>query len=156
MSRPLYLTLVITNHCFLSARVLELQFLFLTPSPAWDIESADCCRFSSPPLFPLPPPNSPDVQAVGHDCDLALLSVEDEAFWTGPTAMLPLELGPVPELQQGVVVVGYPTGGDNTSVTSGVVSRVEVAQYAHAASHLMACQIDAAINPGGWGEIGGG
>lgn len=31
----------------------------------------------------------------------------------------------------------------------GVVSRVEVAQYAHAASHLMACQIDAAINPGG-------
>ncbi|KXZ41883.1 hypothetical protein GPECTOR_252g630 [Gonium pectorale] len=92
-----------------------------------------------------------DVQAVGHDCDLALLSVEDESFWTSPTAMLPLELGPVPELQQGVVVVGYPTGGDNTSVTSGVVSRVEVAQYAHAASHLMACQIDAAINPGNSG-----
>ena len=49
---------------------------------------------------------------------------------------------------QGVVVVGYPTGGDNTSITSGVVSRVEVAQYVHAASHLMAIQIDAAINPG--------
>ncbi|GIM10261.1 hypothetical protein Vretimale_14052 [Volvox reticuliferus] len=92
-----------------------------------------------------------DVQAVGHDCDLALLSVEDESFWSSPTAMMPLELGPVPELQQGVVVVGYPTGGDNTSVTSGVVSRVEVAQYAHAASHLMACQIDAAINPGNSG-----
>lgn len=92
-----------------------------------------------------------DVQAVGHDCDLALLSVDDESFWSAPTAMLPLELGPVPELQQGVVVVGYPTGGDNTSVTSGVVSRVEVAQYAHAASHLMACQIDAAINPGNSG-----
>lgn len=56
---------------------------------------------------------------MGHDCDLALLSVEDELFWSAPTAMLPLELGPVPELQQGVVVVGYPTGGDNTSVTSG-------------------------------------
>ncbi|GLI61623.1 hypothetical protein VaNZ11_004041 [Volvox africanus] len=92
-----------------------------------------------------------DVQAVGHDCDLALLSVEDESFWSSPTAMLPLELGSVPELQQGVVVVGYPTGGDNTSITSGVVSRVEVAQYAHAASHLMACQIDAAINPGNSG-----
>ncbi|KAG2493576.1 hypothetical protein HYH03_008095 [Edaphochlamys debaryana] len=92
-----------------------------------------------------------DVQAVAHDCDLALLSVEDESFWSTPTSMLPLELGPVPELQQGVVVVGYPTGGDNTSVTSGVVSRVEVAQYAHAASHLMACQIDAAINPGNSG-----
>jgi S1-C subfamily serine protease len=45
-------------------------------------------------------------------------------------------------------VVGYPTGGDNTSITSGVVSRVEVTQYVHAASHLMAIQIDAAINPG--------
>ena len=50
----------------------------------------------------------------------------------------------------------YPTGGDNTSVTSGVVSRVEVAQYVHAASHLMAIQIDAAINPGNSGERGGG
>jgi S1-C subfamily serine protease len=49
-----------------------------------------------------------------------------------------------------VLVVGYPTGGDNTSITSGVVSRVEVTQYVHAASHLMAIQIDAAINPGGF------
>lgn len=40
-----------------------------------------------------------DVQAVGHDCDLALLSVEDEAFWSTPTDMLPLELGPLPSLQ---------------------------------------------------------
>jgi hypothetical protein len=53
-------------------------------------------------------------------------------------------------LQEQVLVVGYPTGGDNTSITSGVVSRVEVTQYVHAASHLMAIQIDAAINPGGW------
>jgi S1-C subfamily serine protease len=51
-------------------------------------------------------------------------------------------------LQEQVLVVGYPTGGDNTSITSGVVSRVEVTQYVHAASHLMAIQIDAAINPG--------
>ena len=50
----------------------------------------------------------------------------------------------------------YPTGGDNTSVTSGVVSRVEVAQYVHAASHLMAIQIDAAINPGNSGKSGSG
>ncbi len=49
------------------------------------------------------------------------------------------------------MVAGYPTGGDNTSVTSGVVSRVEVAQYVHAASNLMAIQIDAAINPGNSG-----
>lgn len=62
-------------------------------------------------------------------------------------------MGELPALQQNVVVLGYPTGGDNTSITSGVVSRIEVAQYVHAASHLMAIQIDAAINPGapdGW------
>lgn len=52
-------------------------------------------------------------------------------------------------VQEQVSVVGYPTGGDNTSITSGVVSRVEVTLYVHAASHLMAIQIDAAINPGG-------
>eukprot|EP00197_Chlamydomonas_leiostraca_P015336 CAMPEP_0202861036 /NCGR_PEP_ID=MMETSP1391-20130828/2572_1 /ASSEMBLY_ACC=CAM_ASM_000867 /TAXON_ID=1034604 /ORGANISM="Chlamydomonas leiostraca, Strain SAG 11-49" /LENGTH=647 /DNA_ID=CAMNT_0049540355 /DNA_START=61 /DNA_END=2004 /DNA_ORIENTATION=- len=92
-----------------------------------------------------------DVQAVGHDCDLALLSVADDEFWATPTPIAPLALGGLPALQQGVVVVGYPTGGDNTSVTSGVVSRVEVAQYVHSASHLMACQIDAAINPGNSG-----
>ena len=32
----------------------------------------------------------------------------------------------VPELQQSVVVVGFPTGGDNLCVTAGVVSRVDV------------------------------
>ena len=42
-------------------------------------------------------------------------------------------------------------GGDNISVTGGVVSRVEPTQYVHGASHLMAIQIDAAINPGNSG-----
>jgi hypothetical protein len=40
------------------------------------------------------------VQAVGHDCDLALLSVDDEEFWAAPTAIRPLALGPLPALQQ--------------------------------------------------------
>lgn len=92
-----------------------------------------------------------EVVATGHDCDLALLKVTNPEFWRSPTNMLPLALGEVPTLQEGVAVVGYPTGGDNASITSGVVSRVEVAQYAHAASHLMAIQIDAAINPGNSG-----
>ena len=48
-----------------------------------------------------------DVQAVGHDCDLAILSVEDEAFWSSPTDMLPLKLGDLPALQQDVIVVGW-------------------------------------------------
>lgn len=56
-----------------------------------------CAKHISPLCEPLKLPT--DVQAVGHDCDLALLSVEDEAFWSTPTDMLPLELGPLPSLQ---------------------------------------------------------
>ncbi|XP_014510280.1 protease Do-like 10, mitochondrial [Vigna radiata var. radiata] len=89
-----------------------------------------------------------EVKAVGHECDLAILTIESEEFWDG---MNPLELGDVPFLQEAVAVVGYPQGGDNISVTKGVVSRVEPTQYVHGASQLMAIQIDAAINPGNSG-----
>ncbi|CAK7326008.1 unnamed protein product [Dovyalis caffra] len=89
-----------------------------------------------------------EVKAVGHECDLAILVVENEEFWEG---MNFLELGDIPFLQEAVAVVGYPQGGDNISVTKGVVSRVEPTQYVHGASQLMAIQIDAAINPGNSG-----
>ncbi|KAG6662629.1 hypothetical protein I3843_03G238100 [Carya illinoinensis] len=89
-----------------------------------------------------------EVQAVGHECDLAILVVESEEFWEGMTF---LELGDIPFLQDAVAVVGYPQGGDNISVTKGVVSRVEPRQYVHGATQLMAIQIDAAINPGNSG-----
>lgn len=89
-----------------------------------------------------------EVQAVGHECDLAILVVESPEFWEG---MNFLELGDIPFLQEAVAVVGYPQGGDNISVTKGVVSRVEPTQYVHGATQLMAIQIDAAINPGNSG-----
>ncbi|XP_073041141.1 protease Do-like 10, mitochondrial [Primulina eburnea] len=89
-----------------------------------------------------------EVQAVGHECDLAILVVENEEFWEG---MSFLELGDTPFLQEAVAVVGYPQGGDNISVTKGVVSRVEPTQYVHGATQLLAIQIDAAINPGNSG-----
>ncbi|XP_009420477.2 protease Do-like 10, mitochondrial [Musa acuminata AAA Group] len=89
-----------------------------------------------------------EVQAVGHECDLALLTVDSKEFWDG---MNFLELGDIPYLQEAVAVVGYPQGGDNISVTKGVVSRVEPTQYVHGAAQLMAIQIDAAINPGNSG-----
>lgn len=63
------------------------------------------------------------VLAVGTECDVALLTVEDDAFWEG---VQPIRLGPMPMLQESVAVVGYPVGGDTTSVTAGVVSRIEV------------------------------
>eukprot|EP01119_Soliformovum_irregulare_P005076 TRINITY_DN1645_c1_g1_i1.p1 TRINITY_DN1645_c1_g1~~TRINITY_DN1645_c1_g1_i1.p1 ORF type:complete len:553 (+),score=147.15 TRINITY_DN1645_c1_g1_i1:20-1678(+) len=88
------------------------------------------------------------VESIGHDCDIAMLTVEDPFFWKG---VQPLELGDVPSLQDEVSVVGYPTGGDNISITNGVVSRIELSPYVHGATNLLSIQIDAAINPGNSG-----
>mmetsp|Transcript_65717 Transcript_65717/g.155225 ORF Transcript_65717/g.155225 Transcript_65717/m.155225 type:complete len:319 (+) Transcript_65717:1-957(+) len=90
-----------------------------------------------------------EVKAVGHACDLAELTVNDPAFWQG--IQEPLPFGGIPNLQDPVTVFGYPTGGDNISVTMGVVSRVELQRYSHAGTQLLAVQIDAAINSGNSG-----
>ncbi len=86
--------------------------------------------------------------ATGHDCDLAILTVDSPKFWKGLTS---LKFGPIPFLQDSVVVVGYPKGGDCISVTKGVVSRVVVTPYSHSGQHLLTIQIDAAINSGNSG-----
>ncbi|GAA5495264.1 hypothetical protein Rhal01_01439 [Rubritalea halochordaticola] len=89
------------------------------------------------------------VLHVAHDCDLALLEVEDFT----PFEDLPhLEIGDVPALESQVRVIGYPVGGERISVTRGVVSRIDFRPYSHtrADSHLVV-QIDAAINPGNSG-----
>lgn len=86
--------------------------------------------------------------AVGHECDLALLTVEDPAFFKDLPA---LEMGELPKLRETVSVLGYPIGGDNVSVTEGVVSRIEPTVYSHSRRELLAIQIDAAINPGNSG-----
>lgn len=41
--------------------------------------------------------------AVGEECDLAILTVEDEEFWEGTS---PLALGELPELTDDVNVIG--------------------------------------------------
>ncbi|PNW73966.1 hypothetical protein CHLRE_13g579901v5 [Chlamydomonas reinhardtii] len=88
------------------------------------------------------------VLSVGTECDIALLTVEDDKFWEG---VEPVEFGTLPQLQDAVTVVGYPIGGDTMSVTSGVVSRIEVTSYMHGSSELLGIQIDAAINSGNSG-----
>ncbi len=88
------------------------------------------------------------VIAIGSDCDLALLSVEDEDFFEGTR---PLEYGGLPKLQDTVTVLGFPQGGEKLSITEGVVSRIEVSSYALSSRKLLSVQIDAAINPGNSG-----
>lgn len=89
------------------------------------------------------------VEHIAHDCDLALLKVDDPGFFKGTK---PLPVGGIPELESNVTVFGYPIGGDRMSVTQGVVSRVDFRTYTHSVvdSHLT-IQIDAAINPGNSG-----
>eukprot|EP00929_Paragymnodinium_shiwhaense_P022783 TRINITY_DN14450_c0_g1_i1.p1 TRINITY_DN14450_c0_g1~~TRINITY_DN14450_c0_g1_i1.p1 ORF type:complete len:575 (-),score=67.73 TRINITY_DN14450_c0_g1_i1:184-1908(-) len=89
------------------------------------------------------------VLDVGWECDCAVLTVEDDTFWEGVQAVKLSDK--VPRLEEPVLCVGFPLGGETISVTRGVVSRVEVMMYAHASAELLAIQIDAAITSGNSG-----
>ena len=88
------------------------------------------------------------IKSICHDCDLALLSIEDEDFMNG---IEPAMLGELPDLRDRVSVVGYPVGGEEISITEGVVSRIEVQRYSHSQRHFLAVTVDAAINSGNSG-----
>lgn len=88
------------------------------------------------------------VKWISHETDLALLEVKDNTFFDNTEAS---HLGAVPSRQEGVVVYGYPTGGNEISLTQGIVSRIELTSYAHSEESFLALQIDAAINPGNSG-----
>ncbi len=87
------------------------------------------------------------VEIVAHECDLALLRVNDDPFLD----IMPVEIGELAEVRDKVAVYGFPKGGDELSITEGVVSRVEHHKYTHSNAYLLTCQIDAAINPGSSG-----
>ncbi len=88
------------------------------------------------------------VISVSHQADLALLKVEDETFFSG---VKPLTFGTLPNIEQKIVVYGYPMGGNTLSATIGVVSRIEHHRYAHSGELFLAIQVDAAVNPGNSG-----
>jgi S1-C subfamily serine protease len=94
-------------------------------------------------------PRMATVEAVAHDCDLAVLRVEDPTFVDG---LPPLALGTLPPAGTRVVTYGFPLGGQDVSSTAGIVSRIEARRYVHsgADTHLVV-QTDAAINPGNSG-----
>ena len=89
------------------------------------------------------------VSFVGHDCDLAILTVTDPSFFDDCP---PLEIGDLPQIHSTVQTYGFPVGGRHVSVTEGVVSRIQTSNYSHTQfdSHLV-IQTDAAINPGNSG-----
>ncbi len=89
-----------------------------------------------------------EIEIVAHECDLAILKVNDHSFFSG---VKPLEIGGLAEVRDKIAVYGFPTGGDELCITAGVVSRVGHRKYTHSSAYLLACQIDAAINPGSSG-----
>lgn len=88
------------------------------------------------------------VAALAPDIDLAVLQLEDEAFFEGRTAITFAE--GLPQTKSTVNVYGYPVGGEQMSVTEGIVSRVDYAAY-HYGTGGLRVQIDAALNPGNSG-----
>ncbi|MBC62567.1 MAG: hypothetical protein CMP11_08925, partial [Zetaproteobacteria bacterium] len=89
------------------------------------------------------------VEYIGHDCDLAIVVPVDTNILRG---IQKLSFGELPKLNSPVATVGYPTGGEQLSVTKGVVSRVSNRFYVHSGfnSHVL-IQIDSAINSGNSG-----
>jgi S1-C subfamily serine protease len=88
------------------------------------------------------------VKWIAHEADLALLEINDQSFFDNMTAQT---FGGLPYRQDGVVVYGYPMGGDEISTTQGIVSRIEQITYSHGFMDHIAIQIDAPINPGNSG-----
>lgn len=82
------------------------------------------------------------MEAIADACDLALLTVESEAFWEGvPDLPFSTELARPCDT---VSVIGFPIGGSNLSVTQGVVSRLDLIDYSQSflTQALLSIQID--------------
>jgi S1-C subfamily serine protease len=88
------------------------------------------------------------VERLAPGIDLALLKVEDRAFWKDRPPLL--RAAELPEGKDTVSVYGYPIGGSSLAVTKGAVARISYGGYAYDEFGLQ-IQIDAALNPGNSG-----
>ena len=88
------------------------------------------------------------VIAIARGIDLAVLELEDNAFFANRTP--PMRASVLPEVKDEVLAYGYPVGGNSLSITKGIVSRIEFVSYGFPTSGLR-IQVDAAINPGNSG-----
>src|SRR6202142_1156178 len=88
------------------------------------------------------------VEAIAPGIDLAVLKLDDASFFDSHPAVA--RANKLPQIKDPVLTYGFPTGGSSLSITKGIVSRIEFAQYNYPTFGLR-IQIDAAINPGNSG-----
>jgi S1-C subfamily serine protease len=89
-----------------------------------------------------------EVEAIAPGIDLAILKVRDESLFE---ARPPLQFADdLPKIKDTVNAYGFPIGGEQLSITEGIISRVEHVRYRYGVSGLR-IQIDAALNPGNSG-----
>lgn len=98
------------------------------------------------------------IEKLSYCCDLAILDIDDKfykekyesiykKFWDD---VVPLEIGDLPSKMEKIYVCGFPLGGENLSITSGLVNRIEIIKYFDIADGL-AIQIEAPVNSGNSG-----
>jgi len=103
------------------------------------------------------PPNSADklranVVGIAQGIDLAVIELRKESDRTSfHEAHPPLSLSKVlPKIGSTVQAIGFPMGGEQISLTEGVVSRIEFTGYSQDTAGLRV-QVDAALNHGNSG-----
>ena len=89
-----------------------------------------------------------EVEFVAHGMDLAIIKVKDEEFFKDRK---PIDLAKgLPNLKDTVNAYGYPIGGEQLSITEGIISRIECTSFYYEGFGLR-IQVDAALNPGNSG-----
>jgi len=91
---------------------------------------------------------SASIEYISPGMDLAVLQLEDPSFFESHPP-LP-RTNTLPAVRDSVLVYGYPMGGDNISITKGIVSRIDFSSYNYDVAGVRV-QIDAALNPGNSG-----
>ena len=91
---------------------------------------------------------SATVEFIAPGIDLAVLKLDDDTFFATHPPLARAKT--LPGIKDAVMAYGYPEGGNNLSITKGIVSRVEFTPYNYPAFGLR-IQVDAAINPGNSG-----
>jgi S1-C subfamily serine protease len=84
---------------------------------------------------------------ISYEADLALLTVDNKEFFLN---VKPIELGNLPEVQQNVLIFGFPEGNELT-VNKGILVRIKHQIYKHSNSSFLAGEIYAPVSPGNSG-----